>query len=50
MLQKATLADVMFLINSLSPIEQDKLKIFLLESKAKLENIEQLISAERFTG
>ena len=42
--------DVILLINSLSPIEQDELRIVLLESSSKVANIEQLISEERFTG
>ncbi|NYB74108.1 hypothetical protein HZF24_08125 [Sedimentibacter hydroxybenzoicus DSM 7310] len=46
----ATVADILVLIKSLSPIEQKQLKTILLVERPKVSEIEQLISDERFTG
>jgi transposase-like protein len=46
----ATVADILILIKSLSPIEQKQLKTILLDNKTKVSGLEQLISEERFTG
>lgn len=46
----ATVADILKLIKSLSPVEQNQLKTVLLDNKTKVSGLEQLISEERFTG
>lgn len=45
----ATVADILVLIKSLSPIEQKQLKTILLVERPKVSEMEQLISDERFT-
>lgn len=46
----STVADILTLISSLSPMEQSQLKTVLLEDKPKVSTMEQLISEKRFTG
>lgn len=45
-----TVADILALINGLSPIEKTQLKTILLDNKSEIRELEQLISEERFKG
>jgi|LSQX01.3.fsa_nt_gb transposase-like protein len=46
----ATVGDILILISSLSPMEQNQLKTVLLDDKPKVSRLEQLITEKRFTG